>query len=195
LRLIVDPRTPPGIYRGVICLAGARRPLELTIVEDVRVAIEPRPVILDRSAGARLCKTVTFHNRGNVRLHIDLPSPVPIGVEMPLAAVAQAKISASGKFGRGITELFRSPQEIVVEEIGEMRLRLLAGGFDLAPGEARSAEVECILPDGLIPQLRYHSCAPVYDQDLAYVVVTATGGGAPLRGERRGVARRKEGTR
>jgi hypothetical protein len=199
LRLSVDPDTPPGTYRGVIDVAGATRPLELTIVEDVRVAIEPSPVILDRSAGVRLRKTVTFRNQGNVALHIDVPSPVPIGAELPLAAAAQAKVGVSGDASQAIAELFgklfESRREFVVEEIGEMRLRLLGGGFDLAPGTARSAEVECILPDGLEPQRRYHARAPVYDQDLALVVVTAGGGGTQHRTERGADTRSKEGAR
>jgi hypothetical protein len=185
LRLSVDPETPPGTYRGVIEVAGATRLLELTIVEDLRVGIEPSPVILDRSAGPRLRKPVTFRNQGNVPLHIDVPSPVPIGAELPLVAVAQAKVVASGDVGQAITELFgklfQNWQEFVVEEIGEMKLRLLGGGFDLAPGESRSAELECILPDELAPQRRYHARAPVYDQDLALVVVTASSGGAQRR--------------
>ncbi len=199
LRFSVNPQTPPGNYRGVIDVAGATRPFELTIVEDLRVAIEPSPVILDRSTGSRLRKTVTFRNEGNVPLHIDVPSPVPIGAELPLAAAAQAKVFASGNVGQGIIELFgklfQSGQEFSVEEIGEMSLRLIEGGFDLAPGEARSVEVECILPDELIPQRRYHARAPVYDRDLAFVVVTASGGGAQPHNERGSNTRRKEGAR
>jgi hypothetical protein len=178
LRLDIDPQTPPGTYHGDIELAGTTRRLELTVVEHVRLAIDPSPILLDRAAGTTLRKTVLFRNLGNVSLHIELPSPVGIGVELSLAATATVTVGSSGRPGQAITDLFgrlfEARDRHVVEEVGAMRLNLPQGGFDLAPGATRSAEVECILPDDLTPERRYHARAPVYDQDLVFVVVTTS---------------------
>jgi hypothetical protein len=177
LRLIVGAHTPSGEYLGEIDVAGNVRPLALTIVEHVRLAIEPMPVVLDSGAGTTYRKTVLFRNLGNVPLHIGHPGPVPIGEELPFAAVA-AEIVTAGRASDTAKELvgklFGRREARLLTEIGVMNVRLSEGTFALAPGTSNAATLDCSLPNGLSPHRRYHAYAPLYDADLAFLI--ASGG-------------------
>src|SRR5450432_3107671 len=79
LQLRVDMHTPPGDYAGEIEIGGSVRKLALTIIEQVRLSIDPNPIILDGSCGSTMQKAAVFRNLGNVPLHIRDPAFVTLG--------------------------------------------------------------------------------------------------------------------
>ncbi len=103
LRLQMDPHTPPGDYVGEIEIAGTTHPLALTIVEQVRLSIDPDPIFLEGAAGSAVRKTVLFRNLGNVPLHIRHAGAVPLGEELPFAPTATAEIAVGGRGENAIT--------------------------------------------------------------------------------------------
>ena len=174
LRLMIDAHTPSGEYLGEIEVAGNVRPLALTIVEHVRLAIEPTPVVLDSGAGTTLRKTVLFRNLGNVPLHIGHPGALPIGEELPFAAAAEIVTAgrASDTAKELVGKLFERREAHLLTEIGVMNVRMSEGSFGLAPGTSIAATLDCSLPDGLSPHRRYRAYAPLYDADLAFLIVS-----------------------
>jgi len=176
LRLQLDPHTPPGDYVGEIEIAGTTHPLALTVVEQVRLSIDPDPIFLEGAAGSAVRKTVLFRNLGNVPLHIRHAGAVPLGEELPFAPTATAEIAVGGRGENAITKLlgtlFEGRHTRLLKESGAMPVRLVDGDFTLAPGESEGAVVECTLPDDLLPHRRYRAYAPIYDADLAFIIVT-----------------------
>jgi hypothetical protein len=176
LRLQLDPHTPPGDYVGEIEIAGSTHPLTLTIVERVRLSIDPDPIHLEGAAGSVVRKTVLFRNLGNVPLHVRAGSAVRLGEELPFAPTTMAEIATAGRTEDAIRKLlgtlFERRHTRLLKENGAMPVRLVDGDFTLAPGESEGAVIECTLPDDLVPHRRYRAYAPIYDADLAFVIVT-----------------------
>lgn len=173
LRLIVDPHTPSGEYLGEIEIAGSVRPLTLTVVETVQLAIEPTPVVLDSGAGTTFRKTVLFRNLGNVPLQIGHPGALPIGQERPFATAAEiAAAGPSETVKELIGRLFERRGARLLTEVGIMNVRMSEDSFVLPPGMSNAATLDCSLPDGLSPHRRYRAYAPLYDTDLAFLIVS-----------------------
>jgi hypothetical protein len=181
LRLRVDAHTPPGEYAGEIEIGGSIRRLALTVVEQAKVTIDPRPIVLDGNPGSTAQKTVVFRNLGNVPLHIRDPSSVALGEELPFVSTETAEVSATRQGAEAVTrllgKLLERRQSHLLREVGTMPVRLLKGGFTLAPGATVSAVLECVIPDSLLSDRRYRAYAPVYDTDLEFLIVPAAGSG------------------
>ena len=177
LQLRVDAHTPPGEYAGEVEISGSVRQLALTIVEQVRLSIDPRPIVLDGSPGSTAQKTVVFRNLGNVPLHIRDPGLVTVGEEVPFTSTATAEVSVARPAAETLTrllgKLFEGRQAHLFKEAGAMTVRLLNGTFTLAPGTTASVAVECAIPDGLSPDRRYRAYAPLYNADLEFLLVPA----------------------
>jgi hypothetical protein len=198
LQLQIDAHTPPGEYAGEVEISGSMRQLALTIVEQVRLSIDPRPIVLDGSPGSTGQKTVIFRNLGNVPLHIRDPGSVTVGEELPFASTATAEVTAVRPANEAVTrllgKLFERRQAHLLKEVGVMTTRLLKGAFTIEPGAMVSALVECVLPDNLLSDRRYRAYAPIYNADLEFLIVPAaiTGKQRKASAARRSSARKRE---
>jgi hypothetical protein len=176
LLLRLDARTAPGTYYGEIEIGDATRKLEVVVVENTHLTIDPDPVVLEHGRERVHRKTVLFRNQGNVPLLIHPPARVPLGAELPFAPTATGDVAIGDNIGRALKTLFGKLSEgretRLLEEDGAMTLRLHDGAFALAPGETRAAQVECTLPAELSPHRRYRASAPIYDADLNFLIVT-----------------------
>jgi hypothetical protein len=177
LQLRIDAHTPPGEYAGEVEISGSMRQLALTIVEQVRLSIDPRPIVLDGSPGSTVQKTIIFRNLGNVPLDIRDPGSVTIGEELPFASTATAEVNsvrpANDAVTRLLGKLFEQRQAHLLKEVGVMTIRLVKGAFTLPPGTTVSTPMECMVPDNLLSHRRYRAYAPIYNADLEFLIVPA----------------------
>lgn len=175
VRLRLDPATPPGRYAGSVEIAGVARSIEIDVLEQVDVAIRPSPLILDLSLGLSQQRRVTFENRGNVPLRIDVASEYPIGEETPVVPASGINTGArdAEQLVDILDELLGAHRRAPLKRAGAVRLTMAGGSFELAPSAIRDAEVELIVSGDLLESARYRAFVPVYNSDLEIVVVTA----------------------
>ena len=174
LRLRLDPATPPGRYEGQVRLGDLVRPLAIDVLPSVKLNIRPTPLVVDAAQGLAPVVAVSFENRGNVPLTIDVSGHYPLAEEAPVAADRLDRASQSENPLAVIFDkvLGRDPTPVLIP-FGVLVMDMLGGPAPLAPGASIVADVALKLPANLSPSARYHTFAPVYASDLHIVVVTA----------------------
>lgn len=185
LRLRLDPTTPPGSYQGQITVAGVTRPLQIDIVETVAVAIRPAPLVIDAANGATQPVSVSVENRGNVALTVDLTGDYPLGEELPLLSPTVEDIGAANGIEKLIGLLQPAAHRMPpLREIGRIHVTMPGGPVGIEPGAAATVALALALPDLIVPSVRYRAFIPLYDGDLAIVIVTAAKSKSPGRTSR-----------
>jgi hypothetical protein len=174
LRLRLDPATPPGRYEGQLRLGDLVRPLAIDVLPSVKLNIRPAPLIVDAAQGLAPVVAVSFENRGNVPLTVDVSGRYPLAEEAP---VAPDRLDSASQGDNPLAVIFdkvigRDPTPVLIP-FGVLEMAMLGGPTELAPGSAFVATVALTLPANLSPTARYHTFAPVYAADLHIVVVTA----------------------
>jgi hypothetical protein len=174
--LRLDPGTPPGSYSGKIEIAGVTRSIEINVLEQVKLSIRPLPLVFDRAHGLSQTLPVTFENKGNVALRIDVSGVYPLGLELPIMSCHQGEGEASSI--EQLTELFTgllgTRGRPALREVGMIDLAMPDGALMLAPGSSQTGLISMTVPDGLSPAARFRAYVPVYIADLEIVVITAT---------------------
>ena len=150
------------------------------------LAIQPAPLVVDAAEGARQRLAVSFENRGNVPLTIDLAGRYPLGEEVALSA-ERIDPPADGveRLSRIIDQTLGLAPRPALVEVGGVELSMPDGPFALEPGAMLTADVEIALPEDLSPFARLHVVAPVYAADLHIVIVTAAKPATATRRTRR----------
>jgi hypothetical protein len=186
IRLRLDRSTPPGRYLGEVKFAGFTRPVEIEVVQEIDLAIRPAPLVVDAALGARQRLAVSFENRGNAPLTIDLTGRYPLGLEAPVGG-ERLEPSADGvdRLSRIVDQMLGLAPRPALIEVGGVDLSMPGGPARLEPGATLTTDVEIALPEGLAPVARHHVFAPVYAADLHIVIVTAAKQLAPARRVRR----------
>jgi hypothetical protein len=174
LRLRLDPATPPGRYEGRIKLGDLVRTLAIDVLPDVKLNVRPSPIVVDAGGGLAPVVAVSFENRGNVPLTIDVSGHYPLAEESP---VSPDRLDGAADGDNPLAKIFdkligREPQPVLIP-FGTLEMSMLGGPLALEPGATLVATVELKLPATLAPSARYHTFAPVYASDLHIVVVTA----------------------
>lgn len=168
MRLRVAKTTAPGRYEGRVDIAGSVRPIQIDVTETIALSIRPSPLVVDRTSGHPSLATVTFENRGNVPLTIDVAGDYPLGIELPLSAEAADRTPAAifaGLLGAGTRPS--------LQEIGTITLTMPGGAIRIDAGSAQSTVIGIALPEGLIATARYRAFIPVYTENLELVAITA----------------------
>jgi hypothetical protein len=181
LRLRLDPATPPGRYEGQLRLGDLVRPVAIDVLPSVKLNIRPAPVIVDSAQSLAPVVAVSFENRGNVALTLDVSGHYPLAEEAPVAA---DRLDRAGEGDNPLAAIFdkvigREPTPVLIP-FGVLEMTMLGGPAPLEPGASLVATVALKLPANLSPSARYHTFAPVYASDLHIVVVTAVKSPAPL---------------
>jgi len=180
LRVRLDPSTPPGRYEGRIVVAGVTRALQIDIVETVALALHPAPLVIDLAAGRSQRTAISVENRGNVALTVDLGGNYPLGEELPLRGGADIPAERA----EGVEKLLAllhpaAPRALPLREVGTISLAMPNGPARIEPGAAATVPLDLTLADGLAPTARYRAFIPLYDQDLAIILVTAAKSTSP----------------
>jgi hypothetical protein len=168
--LRLDPLTPPGRYEGSVEIAGVSRPLEIDIVEDIKLAIRPAPLILDISSGCVQQRVAAFENRGNAPLQIDVSGEYALGEETPIPAREETTPGGGAEVFDVFLNLGRRP---ALQQVGTIGLAMPQGPFRLPAGETRAALIELTVPEELSPTLRHRAFVPIYNADLEIMVIRA----------------------
>jgi hypothetical protein len=175
-RLRLDPGTPPGLYSGNIEIGGLTRPIEINVVEQVKLSIRPSPLVFDRARGLSQIIPVTFENKGNVALTINVSGTYPLGEELPITSSHSGESADAGI--EHLTEIFSgllgSRGRPALREVGKLVLAMPHGEIQLEPGLVQTGFVQMTVPDGLSPSARFRAYVPVYIADLEIAVITAT---------------------
>ena len=174
-RLRLEPGTPPGTYAGHVKIGNVTRPIEINVIEQVKLSIRPAPLVFDCASGLSRTFAVTFENKGNVALTIDLSGDYPLGLELPVTSSQASDGAASGL--EQLTELFSgllgTRGRPALREVGMINLAMPEGALGLDPGSSQTALVRVTVPDGLAAAARFRAYVPVYIADLEIAVVTA----------------------
>jgi hypothetical protein len=174
VRLRLDPATPPGLYEGGVRLAHLERPVAIEVIEQVSLAIQPAPVVIDAALGRKQRFSAAFENRGNVPLTIDVTGVYPLGLEQPFAASRALRAEEGvARLGQLLDEALGLTEGPAVIKVGTAELSMPNGPASLAPGASATLTIEIALPEGLAPAARHHVFAPVYASDLHVAIVTA----------------------
>ncbi|MBV7257795.1 hypothetical protein KCG44_13495 [Pacificimonas sp. WHA3] len=166
--LRLDRNMPPGDYVASIDIAGLARDVSFGIVEDVSLRIRPAPVVIDTGRSRISEAMVSFENRGNVSLPVDVRGAYPLGREDPLAADQSSADSALAVLTAALS---RAPR--VLTEIGLITIDMPAGPFTLSPGQTHCARLSASWDAKLDPVRRYRAFVPVYAAEIEIAVITA----------------------
>ncbi len=174
-RLRLDPGTPPGTYTGQIKIGAVTRSIEISVVEQVKLSIRPAPLVFDCASGLSRTFAVTFENKGNVALTIDVSGDYPLGLELPITSSRGGDGATSDL--EQLTDLFSgllgARGRPGLREVGMINLAMPEGALGLDPGSSQTGLVRVTVPDGLAAEARYRAYVPVYVTDLEIAVVTA----------------------
>jgi hypothetical protein len=175
VRLRLDPATAPGRYTGGIEIAGVARPIEITIIEQIDLIVGPSPLLIDTSLGLSQPRSVAFENRGNVSLNIDVAGEYPLGEEIALCSEPAPATEEDG-VGRVVAifaELLALRRQPALKPAGTIRLAMPSGAIRLGPGVTQIEQIHVSVAEGLSPTARYRAFVPLYNSELAIVVVTS----------------------
>jgi hypothetical protein len=184
IRLRLDPATAPGRYEGSLRVGELTRTVAIDVLAEAKLTIRPAPVVIDAGSARTHRFEVSFENRGNVPLTIDLAGDYPLGEEVAIAR-EPAGAGAEDRLGALLDTLIGRETAPKLTPFGTAGLKQPGGRQELPPAQALVASVELTLPEGLAPTARYHLFAPVYAADLHLVIVTAAKSAAPPRAARR----------
>jgi hypothetical protein len=179
LTLDLDFRTPPGTYYGELQIAGTARPLVMHVAETVRLAVSPKQVIIDRSAGSKVVKRVVFSNHGNVPVTVGEIGEVMLGEELLLANGLRGSMGSVSDTRKPLEKLFveilGEETRVITMEVGSLLVRNTSAPLVLQPGDVQAADLEITLPKDLKSNSRYRARLPLYTADLDFVIVPGAG--------------------
>jgi hypothetical protein len=186
LKLGLDSATPPGRYVGQVRVGELTRTVSIEVLAERKLAIRPAPVVVDAAANRTHRFDVSFENRGNLPLTIDVTGEYPLGEEVPIPPrLADVGGSTQDRLAALLDTLVGREAASTLKPFGTAGLKQPGGPQPLAPGESRIIAVELALPDGLTQTARYHLLAPLYTADLHVVIVTAAKSAGPPKAARR----------
>lgn len=166
--LQLDRNMPPGQYVASLEVAGLARDVFFDVVEDTSLRIRPSPAIIDTTRARQNQTTVSFENRGNIPLAIDVRGDYPLGREEPLAADVSDTESVLSVLTAALN---RAPG--VLTEVGTVNISMPDGAFTLAPGQTHIARIAMTSTAKLDPVRRYRAFIPVFASELEIAIVTA----------------------
>lgn len=166
--LQLDRNMPPGQYVASLEVAGLVRDVVFDVVEDTSLRIRPSPAIIDTTRARRNEATVSFENRGNIPLAIDVRGDYPLGREELLAADVSDTQSVLSVLTAALN---RAP--VVFAEVGIVKISMPNGAFTLAPGQTDIASIAMTTTVKLDPARRYRAFIPVFASELEIAIVTA----------------------
>lgn len=166
--LRLDRNMPPGHYVASLEIAGFARDVFFEVAEDASLRIRPSPAVIDTTRAGTSEASVSFENRGNIPLPIDVRGNYPLGLEEPLAA----DVSDTGSVLSVLTAaLNRAPG--VLTDVGTVSISMPGGPFTLAPGTTHTCRIAMTTEVKLDPVRRYRAFIPVFATELEIVIVTA----------------------
>ncbi|MEM7613481.1 MAG: hypothetical protein AAF245_00450 [Pseudomonadota bacterium] len=167
--LRLDRHMPPGEYVAALEIAGLARKVAFEIAEDTSLRIRPSPVIIDATQAEVTEASVSFENRGNVPLLIDVRGQYPLGREEPLAADVSDTESVLAVLTAALN---RAPG--LLTEVGTVRIDMPKGPLTVAPGETQIARLSATWEVDLDPVRRYRAFVPVFGSELELAIITAS---------------------
>lgn len=166
--LKLDRNMPPGQYVASLEIAGFARDVSFDVVEDTSLRIRPSPVVFDTTRARTNEASVSFENRGNIPLPIDVRGDYPLGREEPLVA----DVSETGSVLAVLTAaLNRAPG--VLTDVGTVSISMPGGPFTLEPGQTRIARIAMTSTVKLDQVRRYRAFIPVFASELEIAIVAA----------------------
>ncbi len=198
-RLTIAPNTPPGDYYGEVEIGGSVRPALLRVVEKIDVVVQPSILLIENLPGTRITKRVLVTNRGNVPITVGHPGGIALDDERGECRVTRATYEALGqaldaarakpdehdeKESRRaadvegpVLSLERAIGEWVTQgrdhlkAMGVLGVRNVGGATTVEPGAQEPVEFVFRIPKGLDQHTRYIGSFPLYDTDMAFVIV------------------------
>lgn len=168
MSLNLERNMPPGQYVASLEIGGLAKDVRFDVVEDTSLRIRPSPVVIDTTRARINEASVSFENRGNVPLPIDLRGGYPLGREEPLTADVSETESALSVLTAALN---RAPG--VLTEVGTASIAMPDGPFTLSPGTSHTCRIAMATDAKLDPVRRYRIFIPVFASELEIAVVTA----------------------
>ena len=172
--LRLDPGTPPGSYTGDIAIGGVTRSIQINVIEQVKLAIRPSPLVFDRGSGLSQTIPVMFENKGNVALMIDVGGAYPLGIELPMTSIPEDAATGLDQLTDLFLGLLGTRGRPALRQTGIVDLSMPNGALQLLPGSVQTGLIRITVPADLSPMARFRAYVPVYTADLEIAVVTAT---------------------
>ena len=190
LQLALSPNTPPGEYHAEVQVGGRVRQLVMHVTEQVRLEIDPDPVVVENIPGKTITKRVVFSNRGNIPLRIAEIGAVVLDEEYLNCRAGRAAVMNSGDEVEGLDHFlgeYIRQTKAALAQTGLLRVHNAAGPFSLEAGEVRAVDLEFRVPDKLDQRSRYFGAAALYTSNLD-IVITPTHADRPGRQSKRAVS-------
>jgi hypothetical protein len=193
----VDPRTPPGEYRGEIELAGRTRPVVLHVTESIDLTVHPPSIVVMNERGTQR-RRIVVTNDGNVPFSIgdlgdvDLQDDLlPDRTRLALEPVTQiGDEAATGLQGPVLALIRLAPRDAFVE--GGLAVQVHGAAVAIAPGDTAVVELDVTLQRELPSNSRYRGRIPLLTRDLEFVVVSSA---APVHDAAGADSREKKATK
>lgn len=166
--LKLDRNMPPGQYVASLEIAGLTRDVIFDVAEDTSLRIRPSPVVIDTTRARVNEASVSFENRGNIPLPIDVRGDYPLGLEEPLAAEVSDTESVLSVLTAALN---RAPA--VLTEVGIVSISMPDEPFTLAPGTTHTCRIAMSSTVKLDPVRRYRAFIPVFASELEIAIVAA----------------------
>jgi len=161
LRITVAPNTAPGIYKGSAQVGDQMYPVEIKIEPYIHLSASPRQLVIQASAGQKLCEDLVLANTGNV--------PCTIGPTYAFGLYDVDGVeNGIGKMFRQTQSSDRSRLDFLVDQLAEghpgaVKLRIEEGAGTIAPGEVRALRLNFHMPTGLKPGHTYTGTLPLHN--------------------------------
>lgn len=154
MRLRLHRQTPPGQYTVAAMLGDECREFEVQVQERRQIRLDPFQIILEGEPKAKLTQPVGLTNLGNVPFAVGKLGAVILEESGGVCRGVQASLRATGSEGY---EPFLNAlvAELASTRVDMLRVRLLEGPTEIAPGETRAIPLEFHLPGDLKPGRRY----------------------------------------
>ena len=156
VHLVVDSSTPPGRYHGVVQVGEIRQPLDVTVLDVVKVTVSPRVVRLGAAAGEAVAAELSVSNDGNVPQ--ELAKEVTIEYEEPDSAGRAISVAvretAAGE--GGLAYLDRFVRELRAATYVRSTAKVDTASATLAPGSQALVRISTTVPAELAAGSSYH---------------------------------------
>lgn len=192
-RVSVASHTPPGDYPCELDVAGSVRPAVLRVVETISVRIEPSVLFIENVPGSRPTKRVLVTNRSNVPVTVGQPGGIALDDERGECRVTRATYEALGSelseaengargddfepgltFERAFGEWVKQGRNHLAS-MGVLGVRNADQCTVIAAGDQASVTFRFRIPKNLDQHSRYIGSYPIYNTDLAFIIVPGGG--------------------
>lgn len=156
--LAVDPRMPPGDYRGELRLDADDRPREvlLKVLEHRAVAVAPSGFELYGAPGASVTLPAVVANLGNVAFVLPRAAIVALGEDAAMTQLFHVAMAKKGAEGHAAA-LDAYAELVAAAEVDAAKVKVGAGaGEPIAPGDSRETSFTFELPARLARHRSYH---------------------------------------